>query len=336
MYDSRRLFDKTIKRYGEEITVSSTGMAAIEMYKRIIKKVKYLIASGFSLLACCMLPAQNISIPFEYYQGLIFLEIETAKKDTLFCLFDTGAEISAVNEATSNVLGLPVVDSAQVTGSNATIDVQVVSMTDLTLRNHHVNSIAPTKRDLSHSLTPNNRILDMILGYDFFKESIIEIDFSRLEIRIIKDTAFLNYATYIPFSLDHNIPRFSGMASGKIPLDFRLDTGASLFDTDDIYINVTSDDWQRIREINPNLKPEFYLNATGINNELIELSVIQLDKVAIDILDIDKPYIIIQPEQGYFALPDAVGFVSNNWLSKYSRVAIDYINNRLYYMPNHK
>ncbi|HOI32083.1 MAG: retropepsin-like aspartic protease [Bacteroidales bacterium] len=298
-----------------------------------MKKAKYLIGICFSMVVCTILRAQGTSIPFEYYQGLIFMEIETTNKDTLFCLFDTGAEISAVNEATSNKLKLPVIDSTQVTGSNATIDVKIVCMTKLTLKNHKVDSIAPTKRNLSHSLTPNNRILDMILGYDFFKESIIEIDFSKHEISIIKDTALLTYTAYIPFSLDHNIPRFSGMASGKVILDFRLDTGASLFDTDDIYINVTTDDWQRIQEINPNLKPEFHLIATGINNEQIELPVIQLDKVAIDILEIDTPYIIVQPKQGYFASPDAVGFVSNNLLSKYGCVAIDYINNRLYYLP---
>lgn len=274
--------------------------------------------------------AGHQSIPFEYYQGLIFLEIQTEAQDTLFCLFDTGAEISAIDDKTSERLQLPVVGSAQVTGTTATINIMVVNISHLKLGDYFVDSINPTKRDLTHSLSPNNRHLDMILGYDFFQNAIVEIDFINNKLRIHHDSSTLKRTAFINFTLDHNIPRFSGLVNGKIQMDFRLDTGASLFETDDVYINITTNDWNAIKKDIPALKPESYLYATGITSEQVILPVVRLEKITIGEFEIDNPYVIVQPEQGYFALPDAVGFISNNLLSKYDIVAIDYINNRLY------
>lgn len=270
-------------------------------------------------------------IPFEYYQELIFIEIQTEQQDTLFCLFDTGAEISAIHYKTSDRLKLSVVESTQVTGTNATKNVMVVHVTHFMLGDYYEDSIAPTKRDLAQGLTPNNKKLDMILGYYFFQQTIVEIDFTEKELRILNDRAFLNCTFFMNFSLDYNIPRFSGLVNGEIKMDFRLDTGASLFETDDIYVNITTIDWNAIKQHSPTLIPESYLYGTGVNNEQIELPVVRLAKVTVSKFEIVHPYVIVQPEQGYFAQPDAVGFISNNLLEKYDCVAIDYINNRLYY-----
>lgn len=267
---------------------------------------------------------------FEYHQGLIFFEIQVNQKDTLFALLDTGAEISAIDTNTSNKLKFQTKDTVEIAGSNTSIMTEVVEVRNLTLKNHHVKRMYPAKRDLSHSLTPNGRKLDMILGYDFFKNSIISIDFQKKILHMFYNSATLDTIPYIPFSLDHDIPRFFGVINDSIKFDFRLDTGASLFETDDVYLNITTSDWERIKKVNRSLVPEFFLYATGINNEQIELPVLKLKKIEIGKFVIENPYIIIQPELGYFASKDAVGFVSNNLLSKYNRVIIDYINNHLY------
>ena len=271
------------------------------------------------------------SIPFEYYQGLIFLELQTEGNDTLFCLFDTGAQISAIDESTAKGLGLPVVGSTIVTGTNTSIEVDLVGMNNVRIGERIVDSIAPTSRDLSHSLSPGNRKLDMIAGYDLFENAILEIDFIEQKLVISEDTVARTYSSFIPFVLDNNIPRFSALLDGRLPIDFRLDTGASLFETDKLYINITSDNWESIREKDPEIKPTSYLSATGINNQEIQLGVGILKSLKIGDIQIDSPRVIIQPRQGYFASPEAVGFVSNNLLGRYSHVAIDYVNHRLYY-----
>lgn len=268
---------------------------------------------------------------FYYYQGLIFLDVYTNQGDTLLALFDTGAEISAIDSETSDQLKLSTIDSTEVTGSNTTMIVEVVQLNGLNLEGHFVESISPTKRDLSHSLSPKNRKLDIILGYDFFENSMVKIDFQNQELYIMEKGLQTDLDYYVPFYLDHNIPRFSGMVNGKIKMDFRLDTGASLFETEDVYINITTNDWNNIKEKDTTLTPEFHLSATGINNEVISLPVVRLKGVTVGSFNINSPYVIVQPEKGYFASPEAVGFVSNNLLSKYNIITIDYINHRLYY-----
>ena len=61
------------------------------------------------------------AIPFEYFQGLIFFEIQTEQNQTLFCLLDTGAEVSAIDKITSERLHLPVVGSSQVLGTDTAV-----------------------------------------------------------------------------------------------------------------------------------------------------------------------------------------------------------------------
>lgn len=269
---------------------------------------------------------------FQLHQGLIFFEIETKENRTLFCLFDTGAEISAIDEKTSDELDLPIINSTTIAGSNVMLKANVVQLNHLYLKDYSVKSLSATKRDLSHSLSPNQRKVDMILGNDFFNKVIIDINFRKLEIEILSSADFLKikYDYLLPFRMDHNIPRFSGSLNTRIKADFRLDTGASLFETDDIYINITTSDWQKIKKLHPHLAPDFNLSATGINNTQIDLPAVRLLTMSLGEIMFDNPYAIIQPETGYFGLPDAVGFISNNLLRKFSRVAIDYLNNEMH------
>ena len=46
-------------------------------------------------------------------------------------------------------------------------------------------------------------------------------------------------------------------------------------------------------------------------------------------LDLEHVFVIVQPEAGYFADPQAKGFVSNNFLEKLGRVTLDYGTERL-------
>lgn len=61
-----------------------------------MKMIRSLIIIIIASISYSNSSGQNQYIPFEYYQGLIFIEIQTEQGDTLFCLFDTGAEISAI------------------------------------------------------------------------------------------------------------------------------------------------------------------------------------------------------------------------------------------------
>src|SRR5262249_13686261 len=75
----------------------------------------------------------------------------------------------------------------------------------------------------------------------FLSQYSVEINFKDRTIGFSKKPSRPDSRTAIavPFTVDHRIPRFKGVLNGSLDADFRLDTGASLFETRDVYLNVT-------------------------------------------------------------------------------------------------
>ena len=115
----------------------------------------------------------------------------------------------------------------------------------------------------------------------------------------------------------------------SLDVDLRLDTGASLFDTKDVYVNIPSRVWEDLLLADPSLTPEQHLTGTGASGESVRLPVFRLHALLAGESTIDRPFVIVQPRAGYFARPDAVGFVGNNFLEKFGTVTIDYAGRRL-------
>ncbi len=288
-----------------------------------------------ALVVPIVVNAQTSSIDLDH--GLIFLPIVLGG-DTLTALFDTGAEASAIDVFVAERLGLHALDSVEVVGTNAVIKVAAAMVDGCRIGEHALPSAKMTVRDLSSALAPRGKRLDMIAGGDLFIGRVLGFDLVAHTIHIDDEgMPSRPTPTAIPFTLDHGIPRFQARLNG-IAVDLRLDTGASLFDTPDLYVNVTSDTWEQLHQADTTLQPEQYFSATGINNETLELPVARLTSFSIGpgmnaAVDPRSAHVIVQPRQGYFAQEDAVGFVSNNWLKLHGRFTLDMQHNVL--IPGH-
>jgi hypothetical protein len=122
-------------------------------------------------------PSQVTAIRFEYSEGLLWVQIEVPQSARpLNFLFDTGAEISVINAGTASALGL---------SGGAKIDVQGVQSTTtgywpLKLKAKAGTVKLPAKYlslDLSQLAQSCSRPLDGLLGADFIKGKVVEIDF---------------------------------------------------------------------------------------------------------------------------------------------------------------
>jgi hypothetical protein len=251
-------------------------------------------------------------------------------RDLLF-LFDTGASASAIDLKTAERLQLSPTGTVKVEGTAGVIDAKTVKIPSLSVGEARVDNLSATAQDLSASLAPKAMRLDGILGYDFLSHCSVEINFKDHTIGFSKKPSrpALRTAVAVPFTLDHRIPRFKGILSGSIDADFRLDTGASLFETRDVYLNVTEATWRKLTDSDSRLVPEGHLKGSGPGGE-VELPVARIKEFSLGELVIPKPYVIVQPKVGYFARPDAVGFISNNLLERYGPVAVDYLERKLY------
>lgn len=121
--------------------------------------------------------APPVAIPFEYSEGFLWVQVATPQSDRLLnFIFDTGAEISVINDDTTAKLGLSTGDKIQVQG------VQTVTTgrwpVKLSAKAGQVK--LPGKYlslDLSQLSQACKRPLDGLLGADFIRGKIVEIDF---------------------------------------------------------------------------------------------------------------------------------------------------------------
>ena len=292
--------------------------------------LKRVVSSAVAVAVAIGLAAGNQTIawaarPFVYHEGLIFLECRVNQMAAL-CLLDTGANVSAIDIGLAERLGLAKLRDSRVTGTTGTVPVAMVRIDELTIHGETARDLEVTRRDIQHGATPDGRRLDMIVGYDFLKGRALQIDF--------KNRA-LNYSPrgdecdhWLDMELDDGIPRVAATLESKHETWLRIDTGASLFATKDVYVNLTQRDAEALMRLRPDMQADSHLSATGIGGE-VRLPVYRLESMRLGGLEVRQPFGIVQPAQGYFARPDAVGFFGNNLLEQHTPIVLDFRGGRL-------
>lgn len=257
--------------------------------------------------------------------GLIFVDLDWPGRGPVLALLDTGANASAVDHRCAQ--DLPSSGTSTVLGTTGTLDVDMVVVEGLRLQSRRLPALRATRRDLAGMLAPEGRALDMILGSDALADLVLTIDFEagRLELAEQTPEAIANGA---PMILDDGIPAIEGHIGG-IDVSLRIDTGASLFETPDVYVNIPSRTWQALRSRHRELTPSTYFKGTGADGTTVDLPVARVPDARVGPLRLDSVFVIVQPETGYFADRDALGFVGNNFLRQFERVTLDYRNGRL-------
>ena len=283
-----------------------------------------------SILLLCINTFANNKIQsssFIYYQQLIFLYVKVNNCDSLLFLFDTGANTSAIDSKTAAMLDLKQNEPKVVEGSAGTITTPMVNVKSISINNKQVKNLDLTQYDLSGSLAPPNLHLDGILGTDFIKQFAIFIDFENKIISFSKKNS-LKYNNCIEFKMDNGIPAFKAILCDNITTKFRYDSGASLVNAKDIYINITTKDFVEIYKADTTIKPLKVFSATGVGGK-IELPVYQINEAKIGSITLDMPYLIVQPKVGYFSNENAIGFFNNSVFERFGQIVIDFKSGKI-------
>ena len=263
-----------------------------------------------------------------------FAQGRIGNSQALWFLIDTGASRSAVDESIAFGLGLAATKVTTVEGTAGTITVQAVKLPRLTLGGLVASNLEPTVYDLSGSLSPEGRRIAGILGFDVMKDHAVLFDADNGRIAFAESAdAFgdLGAAMVIPFELDNNIPRIKAYVDG-IPVDLRLDTGASIKPGPTTYVNITHSFYQKLKAVDPGLEPIRYFTASGTGGEM-RIPVLQGKSFRIGSIEITAPQLIVQQPMGYFANPEALGFIGGYSLQSWSRFIVDYPRKRLILFP---
>jgi hypothetical protein len=162
--------------------------------------------------------------PFEFREGLLWIKANVRNSaGPLNLLLDTGAGVSVINDATAERLKLNFGRPVTVHGVGTTLTGHWLKPFSATAAGVSLpgNFLAVDLGPLSKSCA---QPVDGLLGADFFRGRVVQIDFDALKVRILpSQTASLSDTT--PLQLRPCGMRVQLSVNGRKPQWVRLDTG---------------------------------------------------------------------------------------------------------------
>jgi hypothetical protein len=134
-------------------------------------------------------PVAPLELPFQYHDGLLWVQVSVPQSaEPLNFLLDTGAGASVINLNTANRIGLKPGTAIAVRGVQATLTgyrLESVSAKagDVPLP---ASYLAVDLEKLGHAC---NCCVDGLIGMDFFRNKIVQIDFAAQKVRLLKSAA---------------------------------------------------------------------------------------------------------------------------------------------------
>jgi hypothetical protein len=267
--------------------------------------------------------AQTGFTVFQYYQSLIYIKVKVNNKPGLTFLLNTGASTSVLHTQTADLLRLPVTGQDSVEGTAGKEAVKVLQAGRIATGNVQLQDMKITRRNLERWPTPTGKTLDGILGMDFLAHFVITIDYRNHRIAFSPKADKTIYKQNLPFTLEDGIPRLHVVLNDSIAIPIRYNSGVSLATNRDIFINISNQTWRQLKSYEMNLTPQQYLVGSGVGGN-VYLPVVRIRSMLIQDFLVKAPFIVVQPEEGYFKKEDAIGFFGNNFLEKYEKVCLDF------------
>lgn len=273
--------------------------------------------------------AQNTlytSIPFVLEKNCIYFYATINKSEEIKFLLDTGANTSVVNELSKDKIVLEINGESENTGSNGTNTAHVSS--------NNLLAIGEINKDsFPFIIIPfGTTQFDAIIGTDFMKEYLLEIDFSQKEIRFWNNKSTLDLKEYNKMKLyfidDYPAIKASFYIGNKKKKGyFGLDSGA-----DD---NLTfAAPFSKKRDLKNKLQIVGKAIAQGSDGSQYEMPIVKIEKLLFseDTL-INIPASLSQSTEGIDATKKMAGFFGNGVLKRFDTI-IDFKNHIIYYKKN--
>ncbi len=175
-----------------------------------------------------VLPSGPQEIPFEFRDGLIWIEVTlSASRAPLHCLLDSGAQVSAINLATAQRLGLRGQSQVIVQGLGGRVTGHFSEPVDARAGDVPLprNLLLLDLQKLSHSCT--NGEVDGIVGADFFRDRIVQIDFQRHRVRLLRERPNDPGTEVVPLKVSRSGMLVPVEVNGTVSQRVRLDTGCA-------------------------------------------------------------------------------------------------------------
>lgn len=184
-----------------------------------------LLAATLAMLAPALRAGTVTEIPFQYRDGLLWLEVAVAgQNQPLHFLLDSGAEASVLDAGAARGLGLKLGRPQPVQGVLSQATAYRVDRFDA-----RVGGISLPKSLLALDLravgASCHQSIDGLVGADFFRGRIVQIDFSAGRIRLLDEARPGAHATVLPLEIRKGIFCAPVTVAGNPAQRMRIDTG---------------------------------------------------------------------------------------------------------------
>ncbi len=284
---------------------------------------------------------KDISIPFDYVNNLIVVSIVLEEVFPLRFIFDTGAEHSLLTERTyTDLLRKTYEREFTLYGADMTTQIRAYLVRNLNLKLDKLNapnqSLLVLEKDYLNFGAVAGVDIHGILGASFFKQFIVQIDYQREVITLIRPEKFKANKRWTSFNIEifRSKPylQVSVDMIGERERDLKLliDTGAGLplllyTDTDSTLIVPPN-------AIRGNIGKGLGGQLEGFQGRVKELNVgtFELGGVVTNFQELDSLYIYDKA-----LLNDRNGILGNEVLNRFDLI-IDYWNEQIYMRPNRR
>lgn len=172
-------------------------------------------------------PAAGTEFPFQFREGLIWINVHRGSSEKpLQFILDSGAEVSVINLRAARLLGL-------ILGSPVTV--RGVRSSATGYWPEHLNARLGEVRlptdylavDLDELSEACHDEVDGLLGADFFRAHVVQIDFLARKIRLLDSSASSGKGETLPLKVSKGGLRVPVEINGGKPQWLRLDTGCA-------------------------------------------------------------------------------------------------------------
>lgn len=265
-----------------------------------------------------------------YVAHVAFVRADPGDGEARWFLVDTGANRSALDAGVARELGLQDEGGTSVEGTAGVVEVASATVPRLVV-GPLAARLSPTVSDLSGLAGPEGAPVAGILGSDLFGDRVLTFDFERARLALAPASPASATAAAcgrgVAMADDNGIPRVQGEIDGR-QVDLRYDSGAGLFDSPYLWINLSGPQHAALLDGRDAGEPAQVLGGSGTGGS-VRLPVYRAERFRLGGIEWSEPRLIVQPAQGYFARPEAVGFLGNAAFRPFGMMVVDYASGRL-------
>lgn len=274
-----------------------------------------------------------LHIPFELSSNVIFLQARVNGSEPLWFILDTGASVTVLDSSRAKMLGIKVSGGGDVEGAGESAaaagmarDVSF-SLPGLDFQAREI-AVLPLS-NLNHYV---GRVVDGILGHNFFSRFVVEIDYAARTINVYDPKSFQYSGTgdSIPLVLKDNAPSVRSPLAlpGRAPIEgnFRIDTGGS-------HALLLSTPFVKAQKVLESIPKTIAAPAAGVGGETsVRLGRVQ--SLQLGRFTLEKPVTTFaQSAKGALANPDLTGNIGGGIMRRF-KVIFDYRDRRMILEPN--